>query len=303
MDIRCWILDVRVNSNYIVQRLTSSVHYPFFANFPAMKTLYFCPMWGMESLTYTEAAKRVKAAGYDGMEIAAPAGKRNQAVQTMRDNGLEVILMAFGGSTNFAEHKTKFREDLLDIAAQKPLFINAHTGKDFFTFEQNVELIGLALEVQKQTGVRVLHETHRGRFSYSAPAIQHYLVQMPDLRLTGDFSHWVNVAESYLGDQVANMARAIERTDHIHCRVGQPEAPQVSDPRAPEWQSALETHAKWWDTIRSRYLATNAPTLTVTCEFGPAPGYLPTLPYTNQPVVSQWDVNKFMMEYLKKRWA
>lgn len=259
-------------------------------------------MWGMESLSFAEAAKRVKAAGYDGMEIAAGLGKRKEAVQVMRDNGLEVILMAFGGSSTFAEHKPKFRADLLDVASSNPLFINSHTGKDFFTYEQNAELIQEATEVQKQTGVKILHETHRGRFSYSAPAIQYYLQNIPDLRLTGDFSHWVNVAESYLADQVGNMTRAMERTDHIHCRVGQPEAPQVSDPRAPEWQTALETHAKWWDMIRQRHLAANAPTLTVTCEFGPAPGYLPTLPYTNQPVVSQWDVNVFMMDYLKKRW-
>ena len=98
------------------------------------------------------------------------------------------------------------------------------------------------------------------------------------------------------------MTRAIAVSNHIHCRVGQPEAPQVSDPRAPEWKAALETHAVWWDTIRKRLLQANAPTLTVTCEFGPAPGYLPTLPYTNQPVASQWDINVFMKDYLKQRW-
>ncbi|WP_332368653.1 hypothetical protein [Spirosoma telluris] len=61
-----------------------------------MKTLFFCPFWGMENLSYTDAAKRVKTAGYDGMEIAAGPDKRNEAVQVMHDNGLELILMAFG---------------------------------------------------------------------------------------------------------------------------------------------------------------------------------------------------------------
>lgn len=268
-----------------------------------MKTQFFCPMWGMESLSYAEAAKRVKAAGYDGMEIAARDRKYDDVRKAMRDNGLELILMAFGGSANFTEHKAKFKEDLLELAAQKPLFVNSHTGHDYFTFEQNAELIQLAAEVAKQTGVRILHETHRGRFSYSAPAIQYYLLKLPDLRLTADYSHWVNVAESYLGDQAENVNRAIVVSDHIHCRVGQPEAPQVTDPRAPEWQNALEIHAKWWDAIRARLQRANAPTLTVTCEFGPAPGYLPTLPYTNQPVASQWDINAFMKDYLKKRWG
>ncbi|WP_317166276.1 sugar phosphate isomerase/epimerase [Spirosoma agri] len=266
-----------------------------------MKTLFFCPLWGMESLPYSEAARRVKAAGYDGMEISAGADKRNEAVQVTHDNGLDLILMAFGGGSNFVEHKKKYRDDLLDIASYKPLFINAHTGHDFFTFEQNTELIQVAIDVQKQTGVRILHETHRGRFSYSAPAIQYYLLKLPELRLTADYSHWVNVAESYLSDQAENVNRAIAVSDHIHCRVGHPEGPQVNDPRAPEWKDALESHARWWDAIRARQQKANAPTLTVTCEFGPA-GYLPTLPFTQQPVASQWDINVFMKDYLKKRW-
>ncbi len=267
-----------------------------------MKTLFFCPLWGMENLAYAEAAKRVKAAGYDGMEIAAGPEKRKEAVQVTRGNGLELILMAFGEGSSFPEHKKKYHDNLLDIASHKPLFINAHTGRDYFTFEQNTELIQTAAAVEKQTGVRILHETHRARFSYSAPAIQYYLLKLPDLRLTADYSHWVNVAESYLTDQAENVNRAIAVSDHIHCRVGQPEAPQVSDPRAPEWKDALESHAKWWDAIRARLQKANAPTLTVTCEFGPAPGYLPTLPYTNQPVASQWDINVFMKDYLKNRW-
>ncbi|WP_229376662.1 sugar phosphate isomerase/epimerase family protein [Fibrella aquatilis] len=267
-----------------------------------MKTLFYCPFWGMESLGLAEAAKRVKAAGYDGMEVAVGLDKQAEAVQIMQDNGLRLILMAFGGGASFPEHKAKFRADLEATAKHKPQFVNVHTGHDYFTYEQNCELIQVAMDVQKASGVTILHETHRGRFSYSAPAMQHYLVTFPNLRLTGDFSHWVNVSESYLADQADNMSRALQRTDHIHCRVGHPEGPQVNDPRAPEWKGALETHAKWWDIIRQRMLTAGAPELTVTCEFGPAPGYLPTLPYTNQPVVSQWDVNVFMMQFLKQRW-
>jgi sugar phosphate isomerase/epimerase len=270
-----------------------------------MKTLFYCPYWGMESMPLAEAAKKVKAAGYDGMEVALGPDKVADA-KVVRDQKLDLVLLAFGGGPTFSEHKKQYRTDLQKIAAAKPRYINSHTGHDYFSYEQNCELIQVADEVQQATGVKILHETHRGRFSYSAPAIQHYLVTLPNLRLTGDFSHWVNVSESYLADQPDNMSRAIQRTDHIHCRVGQPEAPQVSDPRAPEWQDALETHAKWWDAIRQRHLAAqsgnNVPELTVTCEFGPAPGYLPTLPYTNQPVVSQWEVNLFMMKFLNERW-
>lgn len=259
-------------------------------------------MWGMESLGYAEAARRVKAAGYDGMEIAVWDGKYDEAVKAVRDNGLQLILMAFTVGDTFADMKKSYAQWLEKTTSYKPLFINSHTGKDFHTFEQNCELIRMAAEAQAKTGTKIVHETHRGRFTYSAPATQHYFSTFPELRLTADFSHWVNVAESYLADQGDNMTRAIERTDHIHCRVGHPQGPQVSDPRAPEWKNSLETHAKWWDKVRDLQLKKGATQLTVTCEFGPAPGYLPTLPYTQQPVVSQWDVNVFMKDYLKKRW-
>lgn len=265
-------------------------------------TKFFCPLWGMESLGIAEAAKRVKAAGYDGMEVAVGDNKYEETVNVLKDNGLELILMAFGGSNKFPDQKQKFREDLYKIASHKPLFINSHTGRDYFLYEQNCELIQVAADVQKQTGVKILHETHRGRFTYSAPATQHYFLTFPDLRLTGDFSHWVNVAESYLGDQADNVNRAIQRTDHIHSRVGHPEGPQVNDPRAPEWKDALESHARWWDAIRERHQRAGSQTLTITCEFGPA-GYLPTLPFTQQPVASQWDINVFMKDWLKKRWS
>ena len=195
-----------------------------------MQFKFFCPKWGLENLSFENAAQKVKAAGYDGMEIAASPEQSAEAIKVMRAHGLETILMAFGGGDKFPEHKSKFKQDLEKIAEAKPLFINSHTGRDYFTYEQNCELIQVALDVQKSRGVRILHETHRGRFSYSAPATQHYFVTFSDLRLTGDFSLWVNVSESLLADQSANMERAIQRTDHIHSRVGHPEGPQVNDP-------------------------------------------------------------------------
>lgn len=263
---------------------------------------FFCPTWGLEALSLEEAAKKVKVAGYDGMEIATAPDKAAEAMAVMKSHGLDTILMAFGGGNNFPEHKAKYKADLEKIAASKPLLINCHTGKDYFSHEQNCELIQVAFDVQKKTGVPILHETHRGRFTYSAPATQHYFVTFPDLRLTGDFSHWVNVSESLLNDQVENMERAIKHTDHIHNRVGHPEGPQVNDPRAPEWKSCVDAHLAWWDKIVETHRKKGTKVLTITSEFGPAPGYLQTLPYTNLPVASQWDINVYMKDLLKKRY-
>jgi hypothetical protein len=74
----------------------------------------------------------------------------------------------------------------------------------------------------------------------------------------------------------------------------------VSDPRAPEWQAAFEVRVNWWKRIADLRRAAGADVLTIAPEFGLLP-YLPTLPFTNTPVASQWDINVHMMELLRQR--
>lgn len=37
-------------------------------------------------------------------------------------------------------------------------------------------------------------------------------------------------------------------------------------------------------------------------EFGP-PDYMPTVPYTRQPLSDQWAINVYMMQLLRKRYS
>jgi hypothetical protein len=97
------------------------------------------------------------------------------------------------------------------------------------------------------------------------------------------------------------MKLAIERSGHIHARIGHPEGPQVNDPRAPEWEAAVKAHLLWWDEIVSRKKKAGEG-LTVLTEFGPA-DYMPTTPYTRQPLADQWEINVYMMELFRKRYS
>ncbi len=214
---------------------------------------------------------------------------------------LELILLAIPGSADFEEHKKQLENILRDFVTLKPILINTHTGRDYFTFEQNRQLILLADKVARETKAKIIHETHRGRFSYAAPAMKPYLEKLPDLRLTLDISHWCNVAESLLENQTEVVNLALSRTDHIHSRVGHAEGPQVNDPRAPEWDREVKAHLAWWDKIVDIHRRQGSKQITITTEFGPA-NYLPTLPYTRQPVARQWDINVHMLQLLKKRY-
>jgi len=269
-----------------------------------MKVLFFCPRWGQEAVEWDVFLKKVKQAGYDGVEASLPYAEKEKALilNGLEKHNLQFIAQHYETTEkDFDNHYQQFEQRLFNLALGKPLFINTQTGKDYYTFEQNKQLIDLARTVSSNTGVKILHETHRGKFSFAAHIARTYLEKIEDLRITLDISHWCNTAESFLHDQEEAVDLAISRTDHIHSRVGYPEGPQITDPRAPEWKEALDFHLKCWDAVVAKKRAENAPVLTVTSEFG-APPYLPLLPYTKQPVVSQWDVNVFMMELLKERY-
>ncbi len=267
-----------------------------------MKLLFLCPYWGMENLSYREAALKVKKAGYDGMEIRPWDEKWEDAARSCRDNDLALVLMSITGGNSFEEYKENHLQLLEKCVSFKPLKVNSHTGRDYYSFAQNSELIRIAESVAAKSGVEILHETHRSRVFYSAPSSVDFFKSFPEIRITADFSHWVNVSESFLQDQAETMDVAIRHTHHLHTRIGHPEGPQVSDPRAPEWKEAFDRHLEWWDSIVKNHLAAGSRMLTITCEFGPA-GYLPVLPYTRQPVADQWDINLYMMQTLRERWS
>ena len=89
--------------------------------------------------------------------------------------------------------------------------------------------------------------------------------------------------------------------NHIHARIGHQEGPQVSDPRAPEWATAADAHFAWWDTVLKRKKE-RGEEMTILTEFGP-PDYMPTLPYTREPLADQWAINVNMLQTLRKRYS
>ncbi len=268
--------------------------------------LFFCPRWGSEALSPADFCKKVADAGYDGVEMVFPDNAQEQAAWRglLADHGLKVItLQVQAGADEVGENLKQFEKFLRIAARAKPLFINSHTGRDFFSFEENSRVIRRGFELEKELGIPVYHEIHRGKFSFhSGPTVQ-MVEAFPDLKLVADLSHWCCVSESLLGEkpQQARLDQVLPRCFHLHARVGFQEGPQVNDPRAPEWEAALNAHLGWWDRIIAARRAANVPFATISPEFGP-PAYLPTLPYTRQPVADQWAINKHMMDLLRKRY-
>lgn len=263
---------------------------------------FFQTDWG-RNVSWDAFCEKTKAAGYDGIETWFPKKLEDRlaADKALEKYGLKVIYLAGADKTvDFETSLIRYTEDLMSIASSAPVAINCHTGGDFFTFEQNKAFIDAANKIAKENDIPIYHETHRSRFSFNLPDTERYLKAIPDLKLTLDISHWMVVHESLLESQDKNLEEVIDRTYHIHARVGHAEGPQINDPQAPEWQNALKRHLDIWETVIRKRWSENDRPFTITTEFGP-PNYMPTLPYTQVPVADQWKANVFIMKALKER--
>lgn len=246
-----------------------------------------------------------KKEGYDGIEMWWPNETKDQKelFAALEKHDLEIGYLCGSGHKDPTINLESFKKAINAASmqsAKKPLYINCHSGKDFFTYEQSKLFIDHTTETTAKTGIKICHETHRGRIMFAAHIARNFIEKNPALRLTLDISHWCNVHESLLEDQAETVAMALERVEHLHARIGHQEGPQVNDPRAPEWESAVKAHLAWWDKVLERKMKAGE-TMTILTEFGP-PNYLPTLPYTQQPVADQWAINVYMMHLLRKRY-
>jgi sugar phosphate isomerase/epimerase len=271
-----------------------------------MEIQFYCPRWGSERLSWNAFFENVVAAGYDGVEygIARDTSEKeldeiwNLAAKHKR----KIIIQHYDTyEAEFSKHFDLYCGWLVKAEPYPCEKINSQTGKDFFSFEENKALINEAIHFTERTGTQVVHETHRNKFSFAAHVTKEFLENMPSLKITLDASHWVCVAESFLEDQAQAMQLAIEKTEHVHARVGYTEGPQVPDPRIDQWQHALNMHLSWWDKVVERKKIENN-LLTIAPEFGPFP-YMVPLPLTGEPITNQWDVNVYMMNLLKKRYC
>lgn len=235
--------------------------------------------------------ERIAAAGYQGVECPLPVAEQEPLFrQLLKEHGLKLIAQVL---TEGPDHAGSFERQLERAASFGPGLIVSQSGKDSHGREERLAYFERALAAEARIGIPVAHETHRGRALYTPWHTAELLAAEERLRLTADFSHWCCVTESLLEDQGAAMSAACARAIHIHGRVGHREGPQVSDPRAPEYAQELAAHEDWWKRIVNAHFARGETTMTFTPEFGP-PGYMPTLPYTKQPVADLWELNAWM---------
>jgi sugar phosphate isomerase/epimerase len=269
-----------------------------------MNIKILCPLWGHEHLDITDFCLQIREAGYDGIDTWIPEEPKEKKKLFDALQKFELLLVSHqhqAHGKDFAAFKSSFWHYLELTAEGGPMLMNSHTGRDYFTLEQNLELIDIATEFSERKGITVAHETHRGRVGFSPVVMRDYFKARPEFVITADLSHWVCVTESFLGNFSAELDEAVARARHVHARVGFEEGPQIPDPRAPEWKHAVDHFLGWWDRIVETRRKAGDKVLAFTTEFGPPP-YLPTIPFSNLPVANQFAINCYMKDLLRKRY-
>lgn len=274
-----------------------------------MKIKYIGTFWGCENQSAKEFLSNVISNGYDGVEINFPYNSEfieefTAEINTIRANiNADFIFIAQQVLSNknesVSEYMDRMTERLEFLAKIKPDFINSHTGKDYYDFSDNCKIIEITENISKKYDIPIIHEIHRGRFSFHLKTLHRYLELFPKLSLVADFSHFCVVSESNLEDQKELLTKIYPKIKHIHARIGFEQSPQVNDPFAPEWKTYLDRYLNWWQEIIEYHKNRNYNQITITPEFGPFP-YMPEEPFTKKPHSNQWNTNLKMKKYLQQ---
>lgn len=266
-----------------------------------MTVVYCKSKWEAPEMALDAFIGRAADDGFSATELdlGALAEPPDEVVAMHRDAGLGLLAQVFTEGATPDDHLRSLDRQVEHACRCAPRLVNAHAGRETFSFDDNVRLFEHLVGLSRDADVPILVETHRRRPTYSATDTRRYLDALPDLRLTADLSHWMVVHESDLSDQEEAVGLAVERSDHVHARVGYEEGPQVPDPRAPEWAGHVRRHVALWQRIVDARRRAGAETLTITPEAGP-PNYTHTQPFTGAPVADAWEVNVHVRDLLAR---
>ncbi|WP_255441474.1 MULTISPECIES: sugar phosphate isomerase/epimerase [unclassified Synechococcus] len=275
-----------------------------------MQTLILHSLWGFQG-GLQEAIRQSRHSGFEGVEAnldhPALAGADPGTVMaefTAAELSLIVELVTGNGyvpdlAITAAEHLDQLAGQLERTRRLEPLLITVITGSDSWSWAEQQWFWDRALELAAAAQAPVTFETHRSRSLATPWRIQDWISRYPDLRLTADLSHWCVACERLMTPDLAPIQAMAERVDHIHARVGHAQGPQVGHPFAPEHAEPLAAHRACWQLFLDRARERGMEHITLTPEFGPD-GYLPTLPFTNQPVADLLQINTAMAAWLRQ---
>ncbi len=182
------------------------------------------PMNAPEEWTLTEKFQRVKAAGFEAVECWLDESSEQRHKDALNAAGLGLVL----------GHHPATLEDVRAVAAQaKRLgakFVFAQPLNPYLPLPDAAAFLREAQQIVNDGGLPYFVETHRGSIPESLNQALALIELLPEVRFTGDLSHFVLIGEFYGWEDERALERmdpVLQRVSHLHGRISSGEQVQV----------------------------------------------------------------------------
>jgi len=239
------------------------------------KLLVYQSLWAMErrrpdalEWSLPEKLEMIRDAGFDGCGVRFfDFDYAKTVTDFLRQNGMTWQAQCYPKTVDDLK---PILDHVRELGADH---INLQPDVKPYDIEDCVPYIEGWLRLAQDAGVTLQIETHRDRMTTDLFFTLHLLDRFPDLRLTGDLSHYVvgrEFAWPVSEENHAYMHRILDNCWGFHGRVASREQVQVqiSFAHHKDW---LDLFMRWWEYgFRSwRKRAPQDATLTFLCELGP----------------------------------
>ncbi len=239
------------------------------------RLLVYQSLWAMErrrpdglEWTLDEKLTKIRDAGFDGAGVRFFDYRYAKTVTDfLRDHDMTWQAQCYPKTV---DELKPIIEHVQELGADH---INLQPDVRPYTLEECIPYIEGWRRLADDAGIPLHIETHRDRMTTDLIFTLHLLDCFPDLRLTGDLSHYVlgrEFAWPVSEENHALMRRVIDHCWGFHGRVASREQIQVqiSFPQHKEW---LDLFLGWWAYGFDQWKKRAAPnaTLTFLCELGP----------------------------------
>lgn len=271
------------------------------------RLLTYQAIWGMENLPGVDmdadmpgVLARIFAAGFDGVGVSLLRPERAELVaRGVHDHGKSFEGIGF---VYTAADVARYVDRAQDLGAHH-LNIQIMARPD--RVSDAVALLRTYEAEAAKSSIPVNYETHRGRLTNDALFTCRILDAMPELRLTGDLSHYPLVHEMPLpvpeADE-ARMQKVLQNCWAFHGRVPGSHQIQVSI-KAPQHQGWVDQMRVWWRQGFESWIARSGPDaeLTFMPELGP-PNYAIT-GLDGKELSDRWEEALMLRQMALEIWA
>lgn len=162
----------------------------------------------------------IVTAGYRGVQIIDP-----EQLDVIRAAGLDAYAL---GRVDTAPEVAPFVHDWEQHGVSS---LTVHLGTGFEDDRTAAELVETFLDAARSSSIEVLLETHRATITQDPGRTVGFLDTYPELRFTGDLSHWYTGNEMVYGGfdwKLETIIPVLARVNMVHGRISDPGCIQVA---------------------------------------------------------------------------